>query len=137
MFFWASVMASDPPNHTSLAVFQPKPSVDFFTKDIAHLESKDVRALTNEWIMKQGNEHEQLAGLRELFQTVTDGAEIMGEVIQEAWAVFLSRKVWRVKYQTKEEAIAAIDTPLLNDVRARATEITGVYSYSYILFDHG
>ena len=80
----------------------------------------DIRRMTNEWIIGQGAEAAQLDGIRDIFEQAGGHTEWMNEIVMEAWSILLKGQVWRSRFSTREEALAALNNPFLKDLRMRA-----------------
>ncbi|MCJ1412158.1 hypothetical protein MMC19_006250 [Ptychographa xylographoides] len=97
-------------------------SVEYLTKSAITISRTDIKTFTNNWIVNQGSPEQQLQGIRGLFAAIGDASDVSNEIVLEAWNVLTAGELWKVEYATKAEAIAAIDTPLLRDLRNNATK---------------
>lgn len=80
----------------------------------------DVRQITHRWVLDQGAEKEQLEGIRTIFDPACMYTEGLNEVVMEAWGMLVEGRLWRALFASRDEAVKALDTPLLKDIRARA-----------------
>ena len=81
----------------------------------------DIRQKTKELVRLAGDEAAQV-DLIEIFLTImTDGTEIMNEILIETWGMLIDDGLWRARYDTKDEACRQLDSALLKDLRKRAT----------------
>lgn len=76
--------------------------------------------MTSEWIASQGGQEEKLKYIQDILNLAEGHAEWVNDMVMEAWAVLVEKKLWQVKYATKQDALAAIDSALLRDIQKRA-----------------
>lgn len=99
---------------------KPARSADTLVANAITIANMDIATATFEWIQAQGDAEAQLRGLQELFNMAETRTDVIGEIITEAWVIFLTSGIWKAKYETRAEAERALDTPLLRDIRLRA-----------------
>ena len=80
----------------------------------------DIGKRTNEWITACGGPEEQLKGLKDIFEIAGEESETVNGIVTEAWAILVDRKLWRLEHDNEKDGLAAIDNPLLKDIRTRA-----------------
>jgi hypothetical protein len=97
-----------------------KPSFDQLRIQIGSSSEIDFRRLTNKWVLNQGSDENQLSGILNIFEQAGLHAEGLNDVVMEAWGMLIDGKIWKAKFESKDDAIKAIDTPFLKDFRARA-----------------
>ncbi len=79
--------------------------------DIGSSSEKDFRRLTNEWVLGQGSDEDQLNGILNSFEQAGLYAEGLNDVVMEAWGMLIDGKIWKAKFESKDDVIKAIDTP--------------------------
>ncbi len=101
-------------------IVDKKPSFDLLSAQLSTCTAADFRQITNKWVLNQGTEQDQLGGIITIFEQAGVYIEGLNEVVMEAWGMLTEGRMWRAKFTSKDEAIRALDTPLLKDVRIRA-----------------
>ena len=84
------------------------------------IELKDVRSRTHNLILQAGDDAAQASLIQDVLELLVDGTEVVNEVLTEAWGMMIDDGLWRALFATKEQALAAIDTAHLRDLRKRA-----------------
>ena len=81
---------------------------------------KDVRTQTHNLIKRAGDDTAQAQLIQDVLEMLVDGTEVVNEVLTEAWGMLIDDGLWRAIFETKEQALTAIDTTQLKDLRKRA-----------------
>ena len=85
------------------------------------IEFGQVRTRTHSLIKQAGDEVAQARLIQDVLEVMVDGTEMMNKVLSEAWGMFMDDGLWRSLFESKEQALAAIGTTQLKDLRKRAT----------------
>jgi len=102
-----------------------RPSYNELSNELGSCSASDIRRITKNWIVSQGTVEDQLVGITDIFEQAGAYGEGLNEVIMEAWGCLVDGKVWQARFQTREEAIKALDNPLLKEFRHRAAKSRG------------
>lgn len=97
-----------------------KPTVEDLTSRVGNCRISEVRRITDDWIIRQGDAQSQFNGIKDIFQLACEHNEGINEIVLEAWSVMINEKVWQVEYVSKEDAIRNLDTTQLKNIRSQA-----------------
>lgn len=97
-----------------------RPSVKDLTVQLEDCSTKDVRKITSEWITRQGGLADQYVGIMDIFDLASKHHGGLNEVVMEAWGMLTDGQAWKARFSTREEAIRALDSAWLKDMRMRA-----------------
>ena len=83
-------------------------------------ESANAKCMTCKWIAGQETEERQLQGIKDILSLAKSYAKWVNDMVTEAWAILVDKQLWKIKYHNKQDAMAAMDSPALQDIRRRA-----------------
>ena len=88
------------------------------TTTLASQSREEIIKATNNWILSFPTTSGRYDAVLDCLKHADEHAEVVEEIVGEAWAILKQKRLWAEHFHTEREALAALETPGIKSMRA-------------------
>ncbi len=78
----------------------------------------DFKKLINKWVLNHESNKNQLREILNIFEQAELHVEELNDVVMKVWKMLINEKIWKAKFETKNDVIKMINILFLKNLRA-------------------